>query len=218
MTAPWSPPGWYPNPDGGGGRRYWDGYQRTVTMPPAARANSGMSTKQKWWIAGAVAAPVLLVAVVGTIGQVTDGTKYDVAATQSGSQSAAPMGSTVSDGKFSFRVTGVTRSTQGSLLSSPRGEYVVVSMIVSNTGNEPQTFFSNNQKLFDASGREYEADAMAASTFNNSASGWMEALNPGFAINVNVPFDVPPGTQPVRVELHDSAFSGGAAVQLSESN
>jgi hypothetical protein len=79
---------------------------------------------------------------------------------------AAPMNTTVSDGKFSFRVTAVQRAASTGA-SRARGEYVLVTMTVANTGDEQQTFFSNNQKLIDAQGRKYEADAM-----HREASGW----------------------------------------------
>ena len=39
-------------------------------------------------------------------------------------------------------------------------------------------------------------------------------LNPGFSINVKVPFDVPPGSQIDKIELNDSAFSGGVSVDV----
>ncbi|AEJ93486.1 hypothetical protein FGG33_gp67 [Mycobacterium phage Benedict] len=33
MTAPIATPGWYPDPSGSGGERYWDGQAWTVTRP-----------------------------------------------------------------------------------------------------------------------------------------------------------------------------------------
>ncbi len=40
-------------------------------------------------------------------------------------------------------------------------------------------------------------------------------INPGNAIQVKAAFDVPPGTVPSELEVHDSMFSGGATVRLS---
>jgi hypothetical protein len=40
-------------------------------------------------------------------------------------------------------------------------------------------------------------------------------LNPGFDLNVTVPFDVPVGTTPAMLEVRDSAFSGGAKIKLN---
>ena len=77
-------------------------------------------------------------------------------------------------------------------------------------------FAVTNQKLFDTEGNEYEADSMAAVTLNQSGdSGLLETMNPGSQLAVRIPFDVPPGTQPDRIELHDSAFSQGVAVNLN---
>ena len=39
-------------------------------------------------------------------------------------------------------------------------------------------------------------------------------INPGNSIQVQVAFDVPPGTQPAELELHDSMFSGGVKLRL----
>ena len=40
-------------------------------------------------------------------------------------------------------------------------------------------------------------------------------INPGNSINATASFDIPAGTPPGTIELHDSAFSGGVEVQLS---
>jgi hypothetical protein len=95
----------------------------------------------------------------------------------------------------------------------PSGYLIIVALQVSNIGNEPQSFFAQNQKLIDAQGREYAADTMAAIRINEDAMAL--DLGPGFEIKVNVPFDVPTGTKPQYIELHDSAFSAGALVRLS---
>ena len=81
------------------------------------------------------------------------------------------------------------------------------------TRRETQPFFPNNHKFFDSEGREYVGDATAAAWVN--ALGWTADLNPGSAVNVKVPFDVPPGLRPESIELHDSAFSQGMSVKLN---
>ncbi len=40
-------------------------------------------------------------------------------------------------------------------------------------------------------------------------------INTGNRVEAKVAFDVPEGTQPSTIELHDSAFSGGVKVRLS---
>jgi hypothetical protein len=83
----------------------------------------------------------------------------------------------------------------------PRGQFFVVTMNVRNTGDEPQSFFIQNQKLI-AGGTEYAADSSAAYRVNNQDTMVLD-LNPGFDITVNVPFDVPKGIVPDKIELHD---------------
>lgn len=87
-------------------------------------------------------------------------------------------------------------------------------MTVTNTGDKPQSFFVQNQKLIDTTGREYAADTMAAMSMNPSDTTMVMDLGPGFSINVRVPFDVPLGTQAKTIVVHDSAFSGGAEVSV----
>jgi hypothetical protein len=125
---------------------------------------------------------------------------------------AAGMNQEVRDGKFAFTVTAVNRT--GSLgRYQARGEYVIVNLVVANTGKEPQSFFASNQKLIDNAGREFAPDDTAAMAINDNTSMVLD-LNPGFSIKVAIPYDVPPGTTATAVELHDSMFSGGARVQL----
>jgi hypothetical protein len=83
---------------------------------------------------------------------------------------------------------------------------------VTNIGDKPQSFFPQNQKLIDAMGREYAADGVAALALNERAI--ILDMNPGFSVKVWVPFDVPPGVDIVKIELHDSAFSRGAIVNI----
>jgi hypothetical protein len=86
-------------------------------------------------------------------------------------------------------------------------------MTVQNNSNQPQSFFATNQKLIDTAGRQYAADGTAAIAMNPQDSMVVD-MNPGFSVTVKVPFDMPPGTQPSAIEVHDSAFSGGARVQV----
>jgi hypothetical protein len=125
----------------------------------------------------------------------TPGTGRQPTATQVG------IGQPVRDGKFEFVVT---------VVYNQRG-YTTVQMSVTNIGNEAQTFFPENQTLIDTAGREYECDTMAVYDFNKDG---MIELNPGLKTVSVVPFKAAPGTAFSAVELHDSAFSGGARVAL----
>ena len=119
----------------------------------------------------------------------------------------------VRDGKFEFAVTNVATSqgSLGGLSDPPMGEWFIVSVTVSNIGDEARTFSASNQKLIDSKGREFESEFWAAAALNDDSS---VDLNPGFTITFKIPFDVPPGTVPTGIELHDSAFSGGVTMPL----
>ncbi|WP_233213589.1 DUF4352 domain-containing protein [Mycobacterium hubeiense] len=122
------------------------------------------------------------------------------------------------DGKFEFRVLDVARAATVSdptgnpyMTVSAQGEFIVVTLSVTNIGDQPQSYFGQNQKLIDASGREYGANTQADMYMNDTGTG---EINPGNSIQVRVAFDVPPGTTPAALELHDSMFSGGVSVRL----
>lgn len=199
------------------GTRYWDGSQWTATAP----LPTVLKAKRPVWPWILLAVVVLffggctaLVAVVGSAGS-------DKTTTSTGSSGGAPpsradttpgVGQEVRDGKFAFTVTNVRTSTREGT-SKPRGEFVIITMTVRNIGNEPQSFFVQNQKLIDSGGKEYAADSSTALSINDDTSMILD-MNPGFTITTQVPFDVPPGTTYSTVELHDSAFSGGAKVKL----
>ncbi len=116
------------------------------------------------------------------------------------------------DGKFEFTVNSVSaaRSLGG---ENAQGEYVIVLMTVQNIGHVAQRYYGNNQKLIDSTGRQFSSDSYA----DIEANGALDEteINPGNHISVTVAFDVPPGTRPAQLVVHDSAFSGGARINLS---
>lgn len=130
----------------------------------------------------------------------------------------AGVGQEARDGKFAFTVTGVETAKTTGDQSNPyeqataQGEYVIVSMTVQNIGDRSQSFFASNQKLIDSAGRQYSADSRADMWINKEIQS---DINPGNHVQAKVAFDVPAGTQPSTIELHDSMFSGGVKVRLS---
>jgi hypothetical protein len=132
-----------------------------------------------------------------------------------GSHSAAtsPLGTQVVDGDFEFVVSGVSTDANWRGDPRPRGQWVVATVTVRNTDDVPQPFMPNSQKLIDSAGRMYMADAVAAVAMNNDSM--VIDMKPGFKITMKVPFDVPAGTLPAAIELHDSVFTHGARVQLN---
>ena len=196
MTAP----GWYPDPSGAPGQqRYWDGHAWSQVSIPAAADKVAKSNKRNGLIlAGLVVIGIIGVLVFSSIGK--SGT-FDPG-----------MNATVSDGKFDFRVTDVQVGLTIPF-NKPRGQWIVVTMTVANTGNREQSFMVANQKLIGSNGAQYEADWVAAAPINDE-NALSLTLAPGFKATYKLPFDLPPGVSPERIELHDSMFSGGVTVKL----
>ena len=141
------------------------------------------------------------------------------AAAKAAAAAAAPqLGKTVRDGKFAFTVTAIKCGiaqvgTNEFLIQKAQGQYCRASLTVENIGSEAQTMFASNQYLLDTKGRKFSADA-TANLYDDSAKLMFEEINPGNSIKGFVYFDVPKGTAVSKLELHDSAFSGGIEVRL----
>jgi len=249
-----TPAGWYPDPDGSGGQRYFDGHGWTEHRAAAAQAaayeapalesvaaapqKSGANGKV---IAGIVAAVAVLLLVGVAAGYMTmkagvgeatvTHTPSDASAdtsvaapepgTEEGAEAptlenqASSVGQAVRDGNFEFVVTGVDRAPVVAdpefpdLQKTAAGEFLLVNMRVTNVGAEPQTFFASFNTLSDGT-TEFTSDDEAWIYLGNTLAD----LNPGDSIDTAVVFDVPVGTDPESVELHDGPFSEGVVVGL----
>jgi hypothetical protein len=123
----------------------------------------------------------------------------------------------VRDGQFEFTVTKVQKGvkTVGDeyFNEKAQGQFVLVSVTVSNIGDSPQTLSDSSQKVRDAKGREFSTDTGAAIYLKDNKV-FFEEINPGNSVKGTLVFDMPKGTAPASIELHDSPFSGGVTVQL----
>jgi Domain of unknown function (DUF4352) len=144
-------------------------------------------------------------------------TKSSTAKASAPAESASQLGKKVRDGKFEFTVTKVKcgRTLVGSsdFGKKAQGEFCEVSLSVKNIGDEPQSMFGDNQYLFDSKERKYSADTEAAIYLKDSNTLY-EEINPGNSLKGTLLFDVPKGTKPAKLELHDSLLSGGVDVRL----
>lgn len=209
---------------------YWDGQGWTAPPPPPPQKKSSSGKR----VLFTVVTVFIGLVIIGTIGNNDDKTSSSTSSPSSAgalipgvtgfgdgapaTPTAAPAGSAVRDGKFEFRVLGMERAAVAGDLSNQfmtekaQGEFVILTMSVRNIGDEPQSYFGENQKLIDTSGREYGANSAAGMWMNSNSA--TSDINPGNQIQVRVAFDVPPGTVPAELEVHDSMFSGGATVRL----
>ncbi|MGQ4600352.1 DUF4352 domain-containing protein [Nocardia sp. R6R-6] len=166
------------------------------------------------WVLGGFFACIIL--LFGGCALLIGSAAHEVAKQENERTVAAPAGTNVRDGKFSFVVTQVdapvkTVGDNQFLKQNAQGEYILVHIEVTNTGDRPQTYFGDNQKLVDDGGRVFGNDTRAELNLN---AHLVSEINPGNKISVILAFDVPEGTTPAAVEFHDSMFSGGARVAV----
>jgi hypothetical protein len=121
----------------------------------------------------------------------------------------------VTDGNFTFEVTGVETAPSVKYGDAPvektaQGEFLIVHMTVTDTGAMSATFLGTLQKL-KAGGTTYSIDDEATSYLG----GGVADTKPGDTKDVAIAFDVPPGTTPDSIELHGDPISSGVEVPLS---
>ncbi|AWZ22869.1 Mpr protein [Rhodococcus pyridinivorans] len=202
-------------------------HQPGAPVPPAGNAPAPQKKSKKWpWIVGGIAAVVVIASVSGggDDEKPTTPTNSDNPAVQVDAPAAAEEDTTaamnipVRDGKFEFVVTGV-ESGLTSLGDNPflaeeaQGQFVVVTMTVSNISDEPKSLSPSDQKLIDGQGRTFSPDTSAALNLDSDVPIW-DKINPGNTVTMPVVFDMPVDAVPTAIELHDSMFSGGVTVSL----
>jgi hypothetical protein len=130
---------------------------------------------------------------------------------------APGVGDPVRDGKFEFTVRkvecGKSRIGTADFGTTAQGQFCFVYLKVENIGKESQLLDGGNQYLYGSGGRKFDADTEAAIYLDESKT-FLEEINPGNSVDGIVVFDIPKGEKPTKIELHDSAFSGGVEVEL----
>jgi Protein kinase domain/Domain of unknown function (DUF4352) len=121
------------------------------------------------------------------------------------------------DGQFEFVVRSVRCGLRrvGPELAgrTPQGRFCLVAVSVANVGTEARDFAAGQQHLFGGDGRRHSVDGTATAA-NGSPRLLLSQVNPGNRIAGTLVYDVPPGMRPARMELHDSPFSRGVAVDV----
>lgn len=190
---------------------------QTVTPPPRRR---------RWPIVLAVGlAGVVLLCVGGVIliAVAGKGTTQGGGGGVGGAAAAGPVAAGINqparDGKFEFTVIkvqcGLAQVGDELLNRKPQGQYCLVTVKVTNIGTEPRTLAAANQHAYNASGARYDADSTASIYLDDAGRALYEDINPGNTVNGTIVFDIPKGASLARLELHDSALSGGVAVTLT---
>lgn len=146
------------------------------------------------------------------------GTTQKVGASPKPSPKPAGLKDAVRDGEFEFTVTKVDCSLSkiGNeyVNTTAQGKFCLVHLTVKNISRSAEMFDPSAQRAFDAERTAYEPDTSAALYVNEDAGAFFTAINPGNQAKGVVPFDVPKNVELTRLELHDSALSGGVEVFL----
>ncbi|MFI6265292.1 DUF4352 domain-containing protein [Micromonospora sp. NPDC051006] len=131
----------------------------------------------------------------------------------------AKIGQPARDGKFEFTVKsskcGVAKVGSDLIGDKAQGQFCLVTMNVKNIGKEAQLLDGSSQKAYAADGTEYSSDTEAGLYANKEQSTFFEEINPGNQVTGVFVFDIPKKVKLTKLELHDSAFSGGVTVALS---
>jgi hypothetical protein len=199
--------GWYPDPSGAPRQRYWDGRQWTGHAPERATLS-----RKGLWIAVSVIALIALF-FGGCTAMIAAGSKSHAPTTDKFRGPTGVVGSALHDGDLEFVVSEVSTAANWRGDPRPKGQWIIATMTVRNLDDEPQEFAANNQRLLDSDGHVYAADTEAAVSMNKSSM--VITMSPGESITMKLPFDVPAGTLPTAVELHESVFSEGARIQVN---
>lgn len=131
---------------------------------------------------------------------------------------AAVVGDQVHDGRLAFTVTSVQRDVKAVgdryFGATADHRFTVVHLRVVNLADTAQTFDASYIGAFDRQGQRIPADREAGYYANESEDGRLGVLQPGDSSHVVLVFDTTRADQPVLLEAHDSAFSGGEPILL----
>lgn len=210
------------------------GYQPPATPP------QGPKKKKKWpWVVGIIVAIIVISSLANggdkeetpSASSTTQQAIAPIAEAEAGAAAApavvpaveaptAGIGTEVRDGKFGFVVTGVETglSSIGDnpyLKEDADGQFILVHVDITNISDKPQSYFGSNQTLVDTLGREFTNNTMVAINVDaeNAIGG---DINPGITKSATIVFDIPVDATPKEIEVHDSMFSGGATISLTQ--
>lgn len=121
-----------------------------------------------------------------------------------------PLTPTGRDGQFKFTVQSVERPAPPAdefWSEDAQGEWVAITLSVTNIGDEGRELNSDSQMLYDTYGREF--------TPAGGIGEWeYQTINPGNSTEVTLYYDVPGDAKLDRMKLHDDWLSSGVEVGL----
>jgi hypothetical protein len=220
MTQPSTPPGWYPDPNGAPGQRYFDGTRWTENRAAPQMAPVLQRPRRKvWpWVLGGIFLVIFLViggcvAFVGSVAnEIAKDSPVTVQSPNGGTQTAdsGPSFPGKQDGDTGVEAGGSVTSddvtTTASALSTNSqygSTYLCTAVTIQNGGNKPATFNSAfDWKLQDPTGTTRMASLMGSD--NNLSAG---EVAPGGTAKGDVCFEDKSGSATgTYVVLFDPTF------------
>ncbi|MFF4417474.1 DUF4352 domain-containing protein [Streptosporangium sp. NPDC001559] len=133
---------------------------------------------------------------------------------------ATKVGQPVQVGDLTFTVT---RVEQGAQLKEPitnkpvqaQGQWVLVHVSVTSHASKAIPILGGRQALVDDQGRAYRQDAQAANYDMGDLALVIKPINPNQTLTGAFVYDVPAGSRPTALELHDYAQADSPAVKVS---
>lgn len=137
-------------------------------------------------------------------------------ATESGESAPAGIGEPVQVGDFEVTVTGIeqgiTHVGHEQLGADPQGQFVIVSVSVTNTGTTAEYFFADNQKLIDEQGREHSSSSAAVHL--DQGQVLLQQINPGNTLEGALLYDIPVDAVPQTLTVSGGMFQDGTEIAL----
>lgn len=174
-------------------------------------------------IAGAI---VLATAATRIVGEVLESTgsssEAPAAPAVEEDDAAVPIGSTATAGTLQLVVTGVEAGVPsvGSMIGdtllgeTAQGQFILVHMTATNTGDKAERFSDTGATLIDAQGREFSANS-AAAIYVDGNSAFGGEINPGNTLTHVLVFDIPLDAIATTLQYIAPFTLGGTPAQLS---
>jgi archaellum component FlaG (FlaF/FlaG flagellin family) len=128
------------------------------------------------------------------------------------------LGAVAKEPPFALKVLSAVRAqTVSSSIDTHKaqGSYVVVRVLVKNTGNSPAAFDGTDSAVLDSDGKQYNVDSSATISQNlETGQGLYDEINPGQKATRVLVIDLPKKATPVVIAMSGAEGSEGVLMYL----
>lgn len=98
--------------------------------------------------------------------------------------------------------------------ATAQGQFIPVTLSVTNAGEEASTFFASDVKLIDDQGREFEYSSDASIWGIDDGGLLLDEVNPGNTLKGKIWFDVPEATNVTELTISSGFLSSPISVKI----